>query len=319
VRQCPNCPGTYWTGKYCPECGHGSPPTLEEWYAIRETEQFMYIQHQANQRGLLLFSIGCLRRAIHLTKDHRLTSRFHELEKVAEKQLDAVSLVDCEVDADLKTPQGCVDSRLTEAMNNALRGIQFAPIGGIGPDLGLPLHVALCAALHICIAISDYHCPERYWHEHELPPELEQFRGLLHSQQFNYEVGHSPNEHPEAYSAWTILNQAQEQTERKRQQVLAEENKIQCDLYRDLFRYPFQSPSFSPEWRTPNVLAIAQKIYDERTFDGLPILADALEETGCDDTELLTHCRGTNPHIWGCWALDLILGYRDEPDTKSTL
>jgi hypothetical protein len=53
---------------------------------------------------------------------------------------------------------------------------------------------------------------------------------------------------------------------------------------------------------------IAQRIYDERAFADLPILADALEEAGCSSTELLAHCRHPGPHARGCWAVDLILG-----------
>ena len=56
------------------------------------------------------------------------------------------------------------------------------------------------------------------------------------------------------------------------------------------------------------VSTLACGVYDERAFDRLPILADALEEAGCDDPEILKHCRGEGPHVRGCWALDLLLG-----------
>jgi hypothetical protein len=49
-------------------------------------------------------------------------------------------------------------------------------------------------------------------------------------------------------------------------------------------------------------------IYDERAFDRLPVLADALEDAGCADADLLGHLRGPGPHVRGCWAVDLILG-----------
>jgi hypothetical protein len=49
-------------------------------------------------------------------------------------------------------------------------------------------------------------------------------------------------------------------------------------------------------------------MYDERAFDRLPILGDALTEAGCTDAGLLAHCRQAGPHVLGCWALDLILG-----------
>jgi hypothetical protein len=53
---------------------------------------------------------------------------------------------------------------------------------------------------------------------------------------------------------------------------------------------------------------MAQVIYDDRAFDHLPIVADALEEAGCDNQDILDHCRSTNEHVRGCWVVDLMLG-----------
>jgi hypothetical protein len=53
---------------------------------------------------------------------------------------------------------------------------------------------------------------------------------------------------------------------------------------------------------------IAQKIYEERAFDRMPILADALEEAGCDNADILGHLRGGGEHVRGCWVIDLVLG-----------
>ena len=64
--------------------------------------------------------------------------------------------------------------------------------------------------------------------------------------------------------------------------------------------------AFAPAWRTETVVALATAIYAERAFDRMPILADALEEAGCDHPDLLAHCRGPGPHARGCWALDLV-------------
>jgi hypothetical protein len=56
------------------------------------------------------------------------------------------------------------------------------------------------------------------------------------------------------------------------------------------------------------VLGLAKAIYGEGRFTDVPVLADALEEAGCADAEILTHLRGPGPHVRGCWALDLVLG-----------
>jgi len=55
------------------------------------------------------------------------------------------------------------------------------------------------------------------------------------------------------------------------------------------------------------VIKLAQAIYDDRAFDRLPILADALEEAGCTNIDILEHCRVPGPHVCGCWVVDLLL------------
>ncbi len=86
------------------------------------------------------------------------------------------------------------------------------------------------------------------------------------------------------------------------------EQSLLCDLLRCVFGTPFRPPTLPPAWRTRSVTALAQSIYDDRTFDRLPILADALEEAGCTDADILGHCRGPGPHVRGCWVVDLLLG-----------
>jgi hypothetical protein len=62
-----------------------------------------------------------------------------------------------------------------------------------------------------------------------------------------------------------------------------------------------------PSWRTRDVMGVAAGIDAERAFDRLPILADALQDAGCEDARLLDHCRGPGPHVHCCWALDSLL------------
>jgi hypothetical protein len=61
-------------------------------------------------------------------------------------------------------------------------------------------------------------------------------------------------------------------------------------------------------WLTPAVVGIAQRIYEEGDFAALPVLADALEEAGCTDADILTHCRWGGEHVRGCWVVDALLG-----------
>jgi hypothetical protein len=88
----------------------------------------------------------------------------------------------------------------------------------------------------------------------------------------------------------------------------ADEPDHQIALLRDIFNNPFRPVRADSAWRTPNVVKLAQAIYDERTFDRLPIFADALEKTGCSNQDILGHCRQPGEHVRGCWVVDLLLG-----------
>jgi hypothetical protein len=88
--------------------------------------------------------------------------------------------------------------------------------------------------------------------------------------------------------------------------------RMQSRLLRDLFGLLlFRPVRLDPSWLAWNdrtVVKLAQGIYEERAFDRLPMLADALEEAGCKDADILDYCRGPGPHVRGCWVVDLILG-----------
>jgi hypothetical protein len=89
------------------------------------------------------------------------------------------------------------------------------------------------------------------------------------------------------------------------------EASAQSDLVREVFGSPFRPVRIDRSWLTWNggmVGKLAVQIYDEAAFDELPILADALEESGCTNQDILQHCRHPDGHDRGCWPLDLILG-----------
>jgi hypothetical protein len=80
-------------------------------------------------------------------------------------------------------------------------------------------------------------------------------------------------------------------------------------LLREIFGSPFRPVVFDPVLRTTDVMALARGIDAERAFDRMPILADALQDAGCANEELLLHLRDVKQkHVRGCWALDLVLG-----------
>ena len=79
-------------------------------------------------------------------------------------------------------------------------------------------------------------------------------------------------------------------------------------LLREIVGNPFRSVTIDPRRLTSTVVDLATAIYDERAFDRVRILADALLDAGCDNEEIIAHCRSKETHVRGCWVVDLILG-----------
>jgi hypothetical protein len=86
------------------------------------------------------------------------------------------------------------------------------------------------------------------------------------------------------------------------------ECRAQAELVRDVFGNPFRKVKFDKKWSTSSAVQLARRVYDSRDFSAMPILADALQDAGCDNTDILDHCRGPGPHVRGCWVVDLVLG-----------
>jgi hypothetical protein len=87
-----------------------------------------------------------------------------------------------------------------------------------------------------------------------------------------------------------------------------EARRTHLGLLRDIFGNPFRPVSFPSLWGTDTVLAVTRAMYETRDFSPMPILADALMDAGCDNPDVLDHCRGPGPHARGCWVVDLVLG-----------
>jgi hypothetical protein len=113
------------------------------------------------------------------------------------------------------------------------------------------------------------------------------------------------------YPYWAALEAADAaEDERVTVPFQKQERFAQVRLLHDIFGpLPFREVAADPRWLTADVVALAKGIYDEKAFDRLPILADALPDAGCDNDELLKHCRAEKwEHVRGCWVVDLLLG-----------
>jgi hypothetical protein len=80
-------------------------------------------------------------------------------------------------------------------------------------------------------------------------------------------------------------------------------------LVTDVMGNPFWPATFDPSWRTSDTVGVASGVYESRDFSAMPILADAIQDAGCDNEDILNHCRDANAtHVRGCWVVDLVLG-----------
>lgn len=83
-----------------------------------------------------------------------------------------------------------------------------------------------------------------------------------------------------------------------------------CPLLRDVFGprgIPILPQWWDESWHTQTAVALARRAYEDGQFAAMPILADALQDAGCNDPEVLGHCRGPEPHVRGCWVVDALL------------
>jgi hypothetical protein len=87
-----------------------------------------------------------------------------------------------------------------------------------------------------------------------------------------------------------------------------DEQLAQTKLMLDIFGNPFRKVKFDKKWRTDTAVALARTMYESHEFSAIPILADALQDAGCDNNDILSHCRSEQTHVRGCWVVDLVLG-----------
>jgi hypothetical protein len=122
-----------------------------------------------------------------------------------------------------------------------------------------------------------------------------------------YQWGTNSPEWQDWYTPWHVARSAAESLAKtiSWDEARQQEGQLLHDIFGSL---AFRPVTLDPDWLTSNVKTLAQAIYDDRSFSGLPILADALEEAGCTNADLLHHCHRPAEHVRGCWVVDLVLG-----------
>jgi hypothetical protein len=108
-------------------------------------------------------------------------------------------------------------------------------------------------------------------------------------------------------AAGHAVSLGEEHPENTLEHALADKRAEQCRLLRDVVGDPFRPAELHSSWLAWNggtVVRIAAATYEGRAFDTFPVLADALEESGCTEADILSHCREREIHTRGCWLLD---------------
>jgi hypothetical protein len=142
------------------------------------------------------------------------------------------------------------------------------------------------------------------------PSDLRTLLGIVDPEDFVYVSPHAAGFTPVGWAA-VILSAEAISARQCEPEVCSAEIRAQADLMREIVGNPFRPATLAPTllaWNDGAVPKLARVIYDEKSFEHLPLVADALEEAGCTDAELLAHCRQEGGHIRGCWAVDSLLG-----------
>jgi hypothetical protein len=191
--------------------------------------------------------------------------------------------------------------------------------------LGDRLSARKCRLL-ACAAVRRLPLPANSSAEHavDLAERFADGRGTIHELGSARYGGRFQSGHPAWAVCWATSDDALVMAERAlawvvgcaagtRIEVAYREQEYQAALLLEIAAPLFEPVAFDPAWRIwsdATVVCLAQGIYDDRAFDQMPILGDALEEAGCADATILEHCRASTGHVRGCWLLDLILQKR---------
>ncbi|MDY3558381.1 hypothetical protein R5W23_005474 [Gemmata sp. JC673] len=295
------------------------------WQSIRELGQFRAVLDSPKRGALVWLAVEYIAR-IHSLLIPDGMSLAEVVEGCAEGRLDRAAVLDAfrvfqqahytprivrAQDSDSLIDIGAYDSHSSEAVAAAA----YLVVGDLidsdderfhstREQFWLVLGVAECCRHAVMATIPDVP-----WREEELPPELESSRAAflkLSPAQFR-ELRRMPELNPTLHAVWQALDEASSRREARRNAAWEAEEVVQCDLVREVVAPPLVT-GITPPLRTSTVLSLARGIYEHRAFDRMPILADSLQDAGCEDVDVLDHCRGPGPHVRGCWVVDLVLG-----------
>lgn len=245
--------------------------TETEWFTCPDPEEMIFfLRGCISDRKLRLFAVACCRRIWHLMTDQRS----QKVVEVTERHIDGLASEEEWQAASRAAREAWSDSSrlVVPFLYGHAEAFERTPEEQASAYV---LHAATSAAWEI--SYGGINARPGYWSQAmALGTAREAARAL------NEDYPRSPERCP------------------------------QCDLLRDIAGNPFQEPTIVEsaviDWNDGIVRRLAESIYSDGAFDRLPILADALEEAGCMDADILNHCCHPGEHARGCWVVDLILG-----------
>lgn len=242
-----------------------------EWLASTDPQPMLQFLHgKASSRKFRLFAIACCRRVWRWLSDERSRKAMEVSERYAEGEADALELLKAADEA----------GTAAEMIENAFRR---------GGSHAVTVNAAVAVSQGIATAEERTMLFPYEW-------------GPL----FGFDVVAAAIAAGK-FAAFAVAGSDRQFTQAKHET----EREAQASLVRCIFGPISHPTSLDPAWLSWNdgtVRKLAQASYDERAFDHLPILADALEEAGCTDADILSHCRQPGEHVRGCWVVDLLLG-----------
>jgi hypothetical protein len=255
--------------------------TEQEWLECKEPEKMLeYLREKVSDRKLRLFAVACCYRVWHLMTN----ARSRRVVETAERFADGDILMDAWIAI---SEEGEQAFRQSERMADAIKSHAVRE-GTVACKSEATCHAAAAA----------YYVGHYPFHTSDLPGNPQTVSSAV-SIAFLYEKG---------VEMGVTLTYSGEENSGPMRTARSTERTKHVPLIRCIFGNPFRPVTLDPAWKTPAVVQLARSPYEERRFEDMPVLADALEEAGCQDAAVLGHCRGPGPHVRGCWVLDLILG-----------
>ncbi len=293
--------------------------TEDEWLACTDPERMLeFLGLKARARKQRLFAVACSRRIWHLLTDPRSRRAVEIAERFADGEADSRSRLASWYAACRAESEGKDKEWVAEPRAHFCFTAEYAQV-----------LAELYAARAARICVSEYPLSPNGETEEEATPDFvptwgasmrgfqwavsalgREARGRV-CQEFGL---HDPAAiYPERPDPeWQACERqskgpaTQAEANARNRESAAQAELLRC-LFGDVFRPSTPHQSWLA-WNVGTIGKLAQTVYEERAFHSLPILADALEDAGCDDGDILDHCRGPGPHVLGCWVLDALLG-----------